>query len=582
MRDVRDRYYRFDDVTIDVGNLRVTVGSEIRPLEPKSFRLLLLLVENPGRVLSKEEIMAGVWRDTVVSDNSLARSIAQIRNALDDDPKNPKYVETVPTIGYRFLGTLEPGPQVEPKASVTAANLRAQDVPSIAVLPFVNISSDKEQDYFCDGLAEDVLNALVRCAGLRVIARTSSFAFKGQNIDVRRIAAELAVSHILEGSVRRAGDRIRVTAQLVSAEDGSQIWSERYDSKFADVFAVQDEIAQAITTALRGELGSPRRPQPYTPNLPAYERFLRALHYYAKFSRESTFHCKKYLEETLALDPKFALAHALLAECFIEFAYNSSMPACDAAPRARTAAEAALRLNPSLPEAHEVLGRIAALYDYAWDAAEREFRLAMKREPVAPRVRWRYAHACLLSAGRLEECEEELERALRDDPINGLSRFTLALCLHASGRLGQATSEFRQVLNLEPNFVPASYWLTRNLVAEGDIPGALAISESLLPQAPKNPEVVGGLAGLLMRIGARDRAERLVNQLGDGSEYGAPIGFISYYLMSGEPRKSAEWMERAIEQRHFVLPLYVRTPLARSLMDSAHGSAIAAKMGFVK
>jgi len=576
MKDLRDRRYRFDDVVIDVRNLRVTVHSEIRPLEPKSFRLLLLLVENPGRVLSKEEIMAEVWSGTFVGDNSLARSITQIRKALDDDPKAPRYVETVPTIGYRFLG----GERLERDSA--AANLPSPALPAVAVLPFVNIGGDKEQDYFCDGLAEEVLNALARCIGLRVVARTSSFAFKGQSIDVRRIGSELAVTHVLEGGVRRVGHRIRVTAQLVSASDGGQIWSGRYDRKLADVFAVQDEIAQAITAALRGELRTRQTPKAYTPNLPAYERFLRAMHYYAKHSRESAFHCKKYLEETVEFDPNFALAHAMLGECFVEFAYHSSMPSRTAAPQARSAANTALRLDPSLPEAHEVLGRIAALHDYDWDEAEREFRLAMGREPVAPRTRWRYAHACLLSTGRLEECEEEVRRALRDDPLNGLSRFTLALCLHAAGLLPEAAAQFRQVLDVEPNFVPASYWLVRNLVAEGDMVGALAISESLLPQWPKNPEVIGGLAGLLMRAGDALRAERLMNQLGDGTEYGAPIGFISYYLMLGEPQKAGSWMERAIGQRHFVLPLYVRTRLAIPLMASAQGSAIASKMGLPK
>jgi tetratricopeptide (TPR) repeat protein len=268
----------------------------------------------------------------------------------------------------------------------------------------------------------------------------------------------------------------------------------------------------------------------------------------------------------------------MLGECFIEFAVYSSMPALEAATRARSSAQRALDLDPSVAEAHEVLARAAAALDYDWKECEREFQLAMSREPISPRLRWSYAHNCLLAIGQLKECERELNLALEDDPINALSRFSLGLCLHSAGRLAEAEGQFRQVLELDAHFIPAAYWLVRNHAAKGAIAEALALAETLLPLAPSNPEVVGGLAGLLRRSGKRKRAGELLDRLGDGTGYGAPLGFLSYYFLLGESERAAGWMGKAIDERHVLVPLYVRTPLARSLLESPDWPALAIKM----
>jgi len=467
----------------------------------------------------------------------------------------------------------------ELKVALEALDVATERPPSVAVLPFANMSGDKEQEYFSDGLAEEVINTLARTPGLKVIARTSAFAFKGQNADVRHIAQTLGVTNILEGSVRRAGGRIRVTAQLITATDGSHIWSDKYDREMADVFAVQDEIAKAIAVALQGNLAAKGgRPRPYTPKLPAYEAFLKALYHFAKFSMESIVRSKEYLEQAIALDAQFAPAHSALAECFIELAYYSAIPGLGAVASARAAAHQALSLDPSLPEAHAILGQLAALNDYDWSEAEREFRLAMARQPVPARVRWYYAHTFLLSIGRLREAMEEIQRALEDDPIFGLYRFSLALCLHAAGKLDEANTAFRQVLELDENFLPGLYWLTRNYTAQGMIAEALALAERAFSLTPWNTEAISGLAGLLMRTGARGRAEELLGKLGDGQAYGAPIGFANFYYLLGEPGHAAKWLEKAIAQRHFLVPLYIRSALARSLREGPYWPAMAKKM----
>jgi TolB-like protein len=307
--------WRFGNVVVDTALHRVLVGGVPQELEPKSFRLLQFLIAHRERVVTKQEIFAAVWAGTVVSDNALTRAIAQIRKCLADDPKQPRYIETIPTVGYRLIADVEApsfftftGESHKPVAPVE--DVPEGEGPSIAVLPFANLSADKENEYFADGLAEEILNALARIPDLKVIARTSSFAFRGKEQDVTAIAAALRVHHVLEGSVRRAGTRIRVTAQLIAAGDGSHVWSERYDRGITDVFAIQDEISEAIATALRVRLAPPVR----TANLGAYQLHLKGRHHLLRLSREGLARARACFDQALAIDPGYAPAHSALAE----------------------------------------------------------------------------------------------------------------------------------------------------------------------------------------------------------------------------------------------------------------------------
>ena len=244
--------------------------------------------------------------------------------------------------------------------------------PSIAVLPFSIMSGDKEDEYFSDGLAEEIMNALAHIPGLNVTARTSSFAFRGKEQDIRKIAETLDVATILEGSVRRAGSRVRVTAQLIDAANGYHLWSERYDREMADVFAMQDEIANAIALALKVKFSvQPDLPRRYTPGLPAYEFFLKARYFLRKFSAEAVARGRECLEQAIALDPNFALAHAEMAAYFRNLSALGNAPALEALPQARRAAQEALRVDHSLPEAHAELATVALFLDHDWDAAGR-------------------------------------------------------------------------------------------------------------------------------------------------------------------------------------------------------------------
>ncbi|MDQ2924074.1 MAG: protein kinase, partial [Acidobacteriota bacterium] len=371
-------------------------------------------------------------------------SMAQVLSAvLHDDPPLLDASASLQRIVKRCLAK-QPAQRFQTMNEVRTAleqlavtSVEAQ--PSIAVLPFATMSSDKEDEYFSDGLTEEIINALAQIPGLNVTARTSSFAFRGKEQDIRKIAGTLDVGTILEGSVRRAGSRIRVTAQLINAVNGYHLWSERYDRQMADVFAIQDEIAQAIAVALKVKLSpEPAARRRHTPSLPAYESFLKARYFLRKATPQSMSLGKESLDGAIALDPDFALAHSELGMYFLHLASLGLMPACEALPRARAAAQRALQLDPALPEAHAGIAAAAVFLDYNWEEAGRHFQSAVARDPAPASVRHYYGFFYLLPLGRVREGTDELERALNDDPLNVQCRTQLAVLYWTAGRTGEA------------------------------------------------------------------------------------------------------------------------------------------------
>ena len=292
--------------------------------------------------------------------------------------------------------------------------------PSIAVLPFANMSRDPDDEYFSDGLAEELLNLLAQVPGLKVTARTSSFAFRGKEQDIRRIAETLGVSNVLEGSVRRAGSRIRVTAQLINAEDGYHLWSERYDRELTDVFAIQDDIAQAIARALQLKLTA--KTDRHIPTVPAYEALLKARHHWRAYQPEAHARAKEYCEQAIALDPAYAAPHALLGFNYLLATTHSGRPMREVAPLIRREALKTLELDPFETDAHFLLGAVAAVHDYDWTEAGRQFQLAMASPSVPAEAHWAYAALYLSVFGRFEESTAEMRRAVEQDPLSVLWR----------------------------------------------------------------------------------------------------------------------------------------------------------------
>jgi serine/threonine-protein kinase len=435
---------------------------------------------------------------------------------------------------------------------------------SIAVLPFANLSADKENEFFGDGLAEEVINALAQVPGLQVAGRTSSFQFRGKDVDLADVGRRLNVEHLLEGSVRRAGNRVRVTAQLIKVADGFHLWSERYDREWTDIFAIQDEITHAIAAALRLKLsGGASPPRPHTPKLHAYEAYLRARDLWYTAMPGSFAQVKTLLEQAISIDPQFALPYSLLGGCYTMLANSGFSSALEMMPLARAAEEHALRIDPALPEAHAILGVCAGGFEHDWIGAEREWQLAMSREPVSRDVRLWYGNHYLLPIGRLDEAVAAMESALPEDPLNLMYRHHYARGLRHLGRLEEAAAELRGVVDIAPDFPWALETLGALRAQQGMWEEALAFTERAHAATPWSSTVMGQLAALLDRTGDRTRVHALLETLGTGEAYGASTGLAIFHAIKGDFDRAAEWAARGIAQR-FPQQFYVVAPLLRT------------------
>ena len=446
---------------------------------------------------------------------------------------------------------------------------------SIAVLPFANLSRDADDEYFSDGLAEEIINALTQVRGLKVIARTSAFAFKGKNEDIRRIAKTLGVTLVLEGSVRRAGGRLRVTAQLVDAADGAHRWSQRYDREMSDIFAVQDDIAAAIAGALKLQLApaSERR----MPSLPAYEAYLRYRSYQWQFTPEASRRSRECLEQALALDPEFALPYVGLADYHFALAAVGGSPSHEAMPRARELAQRALEIDPELPEAHAMLGIVAGHYDYDWSEAERRFRLAVKREPLSPHLRQWYGTFFLFATGRADEARLQLSRVIEEDPLCQMWRLMRANLLPSVGLEHEALDDARKAVELDPGFWLGWADLGLLYARRHQHTEAMQCAERAMAGAPWCPYSIGVMAAALANEGQANSAEPLLVAL-RGDAYGGPVGLAVYFLARGEIEQAVEWSAKAVEQRFpAFIPRMIRT-FEPSLRRSAAWPDVLKKM----
>jgi eukaryotic-like serine/threonine-protein kinase len=455
---------------------------------------------------------------------------------------------------------------------------KPEEQPSIAVLPFANMSADKDNEYFSDGLAEEILNSLVRIPGLKVTARTSSFAFRGKEQDIRRIADALEVKTILEGSVRRAGNRVRVTAQLINAADGYHLWAERYDREMTDVFAVQDEIAAAIAAALKLKLSGDAAPvHRHTPNLPAYEAYLKGRHYLIKGTPEGWARGKEYFDQAISLDPQFGEPHGQLAAHYLLLWANGLRPSKEMVPLIRAEAQKAVDLSDE--SSHALLAFIAAGYDYDWKEADKRFQMAMAATQATPEIKLAYANFFLIPAGRFEEAVALLEKTVALDPLHVPLRSNFANCLLSVGMYDRAIQEARKGLEIDENIWLPYYPLVNIYVAKGMMVEALAAAEKGYQHAPWNPRVIGLLAGVLARTGERDRAEALIGQMSKAQGgHVAASAMVLYHLICSEIDAAADWFEKAIEQRDPLLLPWLRLPLTKPLRASPRWPKIAAMM----
>jgi tetratricopeptide (TPR) repeat protein len=379
---------------------------------------------------------------------------------------------------------------------------------------------------------------------------------------------------VLEGSVRRAGGRIRVTAQLIAAADGGHLWSERYDRELSDIFALQDEISAAIARALRVRLSSEAQQQRYVPKLGAYEAYLRAKHHQAKVTPEAWDLAKACYESAVDLDPAFALAHVGLGFYWLGVGHFGRCSPHEAAQAARAAAQRAIGIDGVLPEAHALLGCLAAQYDFDWDAAERHFDVPLARQAGFALTRPLYG-GFLFMKGNAERAVEIAERTIAEDPLEVWPRMNLHAYLQAAGRDREAYDQAQKVLELDPNLVVARVSIAHFHADWGQLPEAVKAAREAYAVGSWYQDTRATLAALLQVSGAEDEARALKQSLGSGDVFGDCRAQAIYHLLCRDVDAGADWTEKAIAERDFSMMYYLRFVVCRPLRASARWPKIA-------
>ena len=435
---------------------------------------------------------------------------------------------------------------------------------SVAVLPFVDMSPQKDQEYFCDGMAEELINALTQIPALRVVSRTSSFQFKGKTDDARTIGQRLGVRTLLEGSVRTAGERMRIGARLTNAADGYQLWSSQYDREMKDIFAVQDEIAGSILAALRVTLiqaNDTPLVQPHTEAPEVYKLYLKGRHEWNKRTEDGLLRSLEYFQEAIDREPAYARAHAGLADSYVLLGVYGIRPPSEVMPKAKATAARALEeaADASLPgqsdtglaAVHTTLGCVKAVYDWSWAESERHFRLAIERDPKYPTAHHWYAMNCLVPMRRFEEATREIQLAQESDPLSPAIQASLGLVHYFAGRLVEAAAALKKTLETDGGFAMAHFFLGQTYLRMERADDALAAIGNASRLSPASAEFRAGLGNACALAGQADRARRILEDLKQrrSERYVSAALIAEVHAGLGETDEALSWLAEAERER---------------------------------
>ncbi len=562
---------RFEAFEVDLSSGQLYKrGNRIR-LREKSFQVLASLLEHPGEVVTRDELQHRLWREEVFVDfdNNLNTAIARLREALGDSAEHPRFIETLPRRGYRFLASISEvaGPR-EPRPAERAR---------LVVLPFINLTGDPDQEYLSDAITDEIITQLAALAPehLAVIARTTAMHYKGSHKDVARVGHELNVDYVLEGGVSRADDRVGVSVQLIQVKDQMHVFAKKYEDELRDIFAMQSSMAEAVAahipaTAHMIRTGAPggRAARKPTEDVGAYNAYIQGRYLFQRGTPEAAAKALQHFEDAIKRDPEFALAHVALADLYSWLGYGGALRPKDAFLVGITHALRAVEIDASLAEAHAALAEYHKQLDYNWSAAEREMAKALELNRASPLVRFCNAVAILMPRGRLEEAVAEIEDALESDPLAGFTRTWLGILHLIARNYDRAIDEARGLLELEPTSCWAHFVIGiayRQKYADELASGrprpdfaAQAVGEHLKAQelVPGSDFFLGWLGLALGVCGRKAEARAVLEQLQRSERYILPTSFAHVYLGLGEIDAAFEWLDRAVEERdQMIMPI---------------------------
>jgi TolB-like protein/Tfp pilus assembly protein PilF len=545
--------YRFGPFVLDVTDRSLKRDGVPVPLTPKLFDLLVALVEGAGRLVEKDALLKKEWPDVAVEEGNLTKGVFSLRQRLDSDDSS-RYIETIPKRGYRFVAPVMAAAAMPAVALPRSVSPETPVENSIAVMPFSDMSAARDHEFFCEGMSEEIINALGRVSELRVASYTSSLRFKGKAFDTATIGRDLNVSWLLEGSVRQSGDMVRIAVQLVRAGDGFSAWSGRFDRRLDDIFSVQDDIAGMITQTLIPRLAKNAAPfvTSKTSNNEAYSLFLEGRYLWNKRPGDAVWQALERFERAVAIDPHFAPAYAALASVYGTLgAWESGLlPPAEALAKAKTAAARALELDPQLAAGHTAVGYARLHFDWNADAACRQFDEAITLNPAWVDAHHWHSHA-LCAAARFTDSLAACHRIVELDPLNPLMHAHVAWHHYMARDFGEALAQSERVIRVEPGFHWGHFfagWALERLGRGGEAVTALKKSVEC---SSNSPVMLAGLGHALAVLGERRDALRVARDLqrrrGDKGLFAYELAVIHAAL--GDQDAGFKWLALAVEER---------------------------------
>lgn len=557
----RERY-EFGRFRLDVaGRVLFQDGNRI-PLAPKAIDLLAALLESSGATVTRQELLSKVWLDAIVEEGTLSSHISLLRKTL-----GPQFIETIPKRGYRFIGGVKGVAEVAARSRIL-----------LAVLPFENLDGNEKYDAFSDGLTDELITQLGRINPTRlgVIARTSSMTYKSTGKTIERIGRELHVSHVVEGSVRRAAGRVRIAVQLIQVSDQTHVWNAVYEGELQDVLTLQSRVARAVASQIQIKLEVAEETRRVVPA--AYDAFARGRYLWNRRGANDLQTSVRCFEEALAHDSSYASAYAGKADAYLTLMDHGFVSPDEGIARAREAVEAALRLDETLPEAHVSLGH-AAFHAFDWETAERGFRRGIELNPSYSIGHHYYANH-LAAMRQLDAAIAEAEQARQLDPISPATRSNVTSILWLARRHEQSIEETRRLLDLAPGFAGAYEDLGRNFEALGDFEKA---EEAFLRAAELTGRSAGALASLgylYGRAGRTTEAEAVLRRIEQipPSTYVSPYTLALVYLALDRRDEAFRHLDKAFEERSSALPFINVNPRFDIVRDDERLAALAARL----